>query len=76
MIKIIEKIRPQIKPYTFFIKTDNTASDDLLEIYSWIFTNIGPYNKSRVEFLTINPLNIAVYFKYRIDAMAFKLRWL
>jgi len=76
MLTIEQKIRPIIKPYAFVLKTTNPDSNDILEVCSWIFTNICPYDESRIEFRAHSMWSTAVYFKYEDDATAFKLRWL
>jgi len=75
MIELKEKKRPRIKPYGFFVKTTETDYQELFEVLSWIFINIGPYNESRMQFRTQSPWLIAIYFEHAADATAFKLRW-
>lgn len=76
-MKIIQGKRPRIQPYSFYIK--NHTEEELITIFSWIFTEIGPYNKEVMEFRLnaewITGGNSTVYFANEDDATAFKLRW-
>ena len=77
-MKITQGKRPRIKPYSFFIT--GYIHNELVEIYSWIFTELGPYDNMRMECRLsggwVGSGKTTVYFKYTADAMAFKLRWM
>ena len=77
MLKITQKKRPRIRPYGFIVAVDAVSvADEIFEVYSWLFNNVGPYDKSRMEFRINNAWSTSIYFEHAEDAAAFKLRWL